>query len=132
MLAKREARLVTHTGLCETGTSAALTVQLKSKVVQEQLPGGQDVCEVDPGKCYALASQRQGGERFLFLKKACRIGHFLACDEAIKLAEGVKDTANVAMLQRYRETAKPMEKPMSVPAAVQPRPDGKRKPLKVE
>lgn len=98
---RNEPRLVTRSGLCEPTTAA----ELKKRRQQEAPPADQgDVCEHDAERCYQGARLAQGGERFLFLKKACLLGQPLACDEAIALARGVGDTVNAQSLRDIRAT----------------------------
>ncbi len=140
-----EPRLVTRSGVCETGDGATLTVK-KTQPAFAPVDAGAptiDGCEVDGAACFKLAMSVEGGERFLYLKKACRLGHRAACDEGIAMAEGVGDRASMKDLDAVRVAlpafpssqapSNGIKPPEGKGAAVAPAPPARpaRKPLKV-
>lgn len=125
-----EPRLVTQSGLCTVDTLEALRKKAHDEAPVVRRPDGREVCDVDAAQCYALALNVEGGERYLFLKKACRLGHRQACDAAIELATSVQDKAGLQELQQLHNrsspgaTSAPADKPAPPPAT-----PGKRRPL---
>ncbi|MEW5738857.1 MAG: S1C family serine protease [Myxococcota bacterium] len=122
-------RLVTRSGLCEPGTREEFAERLGKAAPPAQ------TCESDADQCFLLAAQAEGGERFVYLKKACKLGHARACDAALVLAQDVGDSANVQLLERLRQAAGPTpatSKPESSaePAKAPRTTDGKRKALR--
>lgn len=126
-----EARLMTHSGLCSTGTNTELQERVRDTLAAQQAKESQ-TCDLQPEPCYALALQSEGGERFLYFKKACQLGHLSACDEAISLAREVGDSASVKLLEKARKTAKPMAVPTTPAVAPAPPTHRARAPLNVK
>lgn len=101
-----EPRLLTRSGLCEAGTSDALFAKAYPTTQRDEA-----VCESDPVGCFAAATQVEGGERFLLFKKACRLGHLAACEQALQLASEVGDQKSCQAIEEWKRAARPLEVP---------------------
>lgn len=110
-------RLVTRTGTCEVGPDAQKKAQAR---VEQERSTPKPSCEDSPAQCYAAAKATSGGERFLLLKKGCKLGHFRACVEGLDMAREVNDAANVTTLEQWKSTATPEPLGSSTPTTPVP------------